>query len=85
MVRVFYDDKRFIGDSEHYVVERFSMRQWRYCKYCYQETPQFVLLEHLRETNRTSATICCWECGAGLQGVNDPRLQDVQIAHLRRT
>jgi hypothetical protein len=66
------DDKRLLASSPEIEVERESEHEWHYCKYCYRDTPTFILTEAWWPVGQTSANRvakmrCCWECGSGLE------------------
>ncbi len=66
-----FDDKRLIpheGPGGLFTVIRRSLKGWRYCKYCYRDTPQFLFTEEWSHHPAGSQTLrCCWECGSGLE------------------
>jgi hypothetical protein len=66
---VIYDDKRLIPEfGREFWCARVSERDWNYCKYCYRDTPTFILTEGaIGSTQPTGRMRCCWECGSGLQ------------------
>lgn len=62
------DDKRLTPWTKEFGNQRISLRRWRYCKYCYQDTPQFVFLEYkIGNLNPVDGLLCCWQCGSGLE------------------
>jgi hypothetical protein len=69
-VVVIGDDKRLISDDEIFWTDRQSVHKWRYCKYCYRNTPQFLFRCGLYGSCvPTQVLRCCWECGSGLEQI----------------
>jgi hypothetical protein len=71
MSKVHYDDTRLIQPSKDIWVERISEKEWHECKYCYKEVPTFLLKETVHQLGRTGVLRCCWECGAGLDRLDN--------------
>lgn len=58
------DDKRAVEGS------KLSLKGNRYCKYCYDDTANFLLIE-LDGDDVSQILRCCNDCGAGLEIVFD--------------
>lgn len=66
-------DKRLTPQfSEEFWCERTSLKKWDDCKYCYRRTPQFLHNEgRIGSSVPTRRLRCCWECGSGLELLDD--------------
>ena len=66
---IHHDDKRQIPEVGSAIwSERISETKKHYCKYCYEETNTFILVEGWIDSTRAEQHLrCCWGCGSGLQ------------------
>jgi hypothetical protein len=68
------NDKRLIGSTKRFAVTRESIRRWMDCRYCRKPTPQFILTERAMKKSGLKGHLkmrCCWECGSGLDIVEE--------------
>lgn len=75
---MFYDDDKRTAPQvdERFWRFRYSLRRWRWCKYCGHDTPQFLFIEGMIGKDFPGCTLrCCWECGSGV-GEYDHKVGD---------